>query len=335
MKKLILILIVIISQIENIEAHSDIIKVRTFDNIVVSIKTGYVYEEIDKAWILGQLAAKLSKEYGFNDTIFINIEHNYVESINPIYLISYSRGFDFRYYSYDFFKNNEIELFLNISDINIESYLKLIEYIIVNKEFIKLNTKEIETTELKERAIVYSIDQSLINDYIKKESSSEIVKLLKSKTYRIEVKKDFCGLSYYYSCSYYNFYIWNNILNDSIVFSAKNFVRLNQINRSTYFLFDTDSSFYYISGINTNELVIKHKVIRNLIVEWYSYPLEFSEINQNYYYLNNYNSDKFIETETFPGFIEKERDQSRLVIYDSKRDILIQDLDKIIEKNFR
>jgi hypothetical protein len=67
-------------------AHKDFWKVADFGNVKVRVKTGFQYEEINKAFIIGQLAEKLSKDLNYADTIFLDFNHLpcYQEPGNPV-----------------------------------------------------------------------------------------------------------------------------------------------------------------------------------------------------------------------------------------------------------
>lgn len=74
-------------------AHSDYIYSKKYGNVSVSITTGYAYEEINKAYMLGMYAEKLARELNFKDAVVVNYWHWYTTpSVASGYFLSVGKG---------------------------------------------------------------------------------------------------------------------------------------------------------------------------------------------------------------------------------------------------
>lgn len=87
-----LILIFILFSTAKAFAHQDFWMTKTFGNVKVRIKTGFRYEEINKVWIIGELAQNLCNELKYKDTVFLDFNHAYTGYCSPDYFISFGDG---------------------------------------------------------------------------------------------------------------------------------------------------------------------------------------------------------------------------------------------------
>ena len=130
-------------------AHQDFTVTRDYGNVAVRIKTGFEYEEIQKVFIIGQLAEKLAEKLNYKNPVFLDFSHNYTRDSSYDYFISYDDG-SFTDVMYKderkkSFRESEAIVIRQISrTFDISVTLKLLEYAILNLGNIKSTQTEIE-----------------------------------------------------------------------------------------------------------------------------------------------------------------------------------------------
>lgn len=76
-----------------IYAHQDFYTIKDYGNVKVRVQTGYNYEEINRALIIGQLAEELTKELEYKRPFFLDFIHNYMtDNEKASYFISFDNG---------------------------------------------------------------------------------------------------------------------------------------------------------------------------------------------------------------------------------------------------
>jgi hypothetical protein len=302
-------------------AHQDFWVTKDFGNVKVRILTGFEYEEINKVLIFGQLAEQFSKQLNYSEPIFLDFKHNYTENCDPDYFISYDKGKiqDSNIGAEkgkDFLIENSIVIRQISRQFDAESTLKLVEYAILNLGQIKSTQKEIEYNKNYCWWIIYSIDTALINKQLLVQSSDKLKDILKTKTERPE--KDFkYGITYCFTDSSYDVTFKEYNEPDTILLSLKNIYQISRPTNSFFaFVFDSDSSFYFIDSR-------KNASKRQLITGTYGHdePFDIEYIGGNKYSINFWCYSKEPNLRTI----------DRTLIYQSDKDKLIQDLDKLIE----
>ncbi|WP_312313922.1 hypothetical protein [Empedobacter brevis] len=182
-------------------AHQDFYITKDYGNVKIRVKTGFKYEEINKAFIIGQLAEKLAEEMNYKEQIFLDFTHYYLgDTIFSDYFISFDKGL-----INDNNKQNETVLkedaivIRNISNqFNVNNTLKLIEYSIKNLKFIKSKQKKISYKNGYYNWELISLEEDKIKKVINnKQLSKNIRKVYSSKIYRPNPDFKF-GFTYYW-----------------------------------------------------------------------------------------------------------------------------------------
>ena len=76
-----------------VKAHSDFYIIKDYENVKVRIKAGYNLEEINKAFIIGQLTERLTKEKNYKAQIFLDFTHYYLgDRVFADYFVSFDKG---------------------------------------------------------------------------------------------------------------------------------------------------------------------------------------------------------------------------------------------------
>lgn len=303
--------------------HQDFWTSTAYGNVKVRVKTGFDYEEINKAFIIGQLAEKLSKDLGYTDQIFLDFDHHYTGDCDPAYFISYDKGkIEYTWESgskeKDYLKENAIVVRQVSKRFNVISTLRLLEYSIKNISSIKASQKQIEYNQNYCQWKINSIDTALIKEQLQQASSVSLNNIVKLKIERPD--KDFkYGISYYWQDNKFHLFLRDYNKPDTTLASIDNIYDIKKFGGSSAMVFDSDSSFFYISQYN-RPIVSKRQVINNT----YDYYRPFKIENIGGDKLSIYFSYYTNET----GLQPKER----TLIYLIKKDELIQDLDKLIDK---
>lgn len=301
-------------------AHKDFWMTRDFGNIKVRIKTGYEYEEINKVFIIGQLAEQFSKQLNYTEKIFLDFNHHYTGNCEPDYFISFDKG-KIEYSSIgadkekDFLKEKSIVVRQVSRNFDAKTTLKLLEYAIQNVGQIKFSQKKIHYNKNYCQWIINSIDTTRIKKILLESQSNQLKTVLKLKIENLE-KEFVFGLSYFFKDNKYSIFSRSYDQDDKTLLTLKNIYHINKIGNSTMMIFDTDSTFYYV---NQNKVSKRHL------------------INNNYNYYRPYkvegiDRDKISINFTYYSNEEGRQPKSRTLLYLIEKDELIQDLDKLIDK---
>lgn len=263
--EIIIALLLFLSIYTNVNAHEDFDTINDYNNIKVRVKTGYSYEEINKCMIIGQLAEILSKELNYNQEIFLDFTHFYVEDCNPVYFISFDKGAI--QYSWskdkqeDIFKDSVIIIRQTGRKFDAISTLKLVEYAIKNLTKIKSEQRRLNYNHPYCQWTINSIDTNIIHELQSINTSIELKRIIQSKVYR--PNKDFkSGISYYWQNNKY--YVISKDYNkeELVLLSLDNIFFYKDFHNPASIIFDTDSSFYYVD-MWKNNFVSKKQVIMN------------------------------------------------------------------------
>ena len=251
-------------------AHEDFGITKKFNNVTIRVVTGFDYEEINKIFIIGQFAAKLSEKLKYRKNIFLDFQHNYVGDCVPDYFISYDDGSIIMILSdgeskWSFMESKAIVI-RQISRIyDIPVTMKLLEYAIINKNNIKTNQTEIEYNKNYHHWRINSIDASTIIKIVKAEPSSIVESVLENKIFRPE-SDDFSaknGISYFYQNNKFFVYAkrWGDP--DKIVLELENIYQFERLPKYSALVFDTPDSFYFIDNPNQKLIISKHHIIKD------------------------------------------------------------------------
>lgn len=306
----------------NVFAHEDFWITKDFGNVKVRIKTGFYYEEINKVFIIGQLAEQFSKKMNYNGKIFIDFNHHYTGNCDPDYFLSYDKG-KIQYSrsgvdkEKDFLKEKSIVVRQVSRQFDAETTLKLLDYAIQNVGQIKSSQKEINYNKNYRQWIINSIDTTKIRTILLEPVSNQIKTSLTLKIEKPEKEFKY-GLSYFFKDNKYSIFSREYYKGDNTLLTLDNIYDLKKIGNSSMIIFDTDSTFYYVKQYK--EKVSK----RQFIQKKYDYYLPYK--------VENIGGDKISIYFYYYSKEEGRQPKERTLIYLIEEDELIQDLDKLIEK---
>lgn len=327
-------------------AHTNFYTVKTFGKVKVRFLTGYKYEEINNGMIIGKLADSLRNVLNYQDSILLDFSQQYNDNST---FISYENGKN-RYYNKDEF--GYFEGFENCySPIAFENYvimirlerdifkpievLKLLEYSILNLNYIIQNQNEFKYNEMIYKSIKNNIKDSIL---ISMESET-VNKINKNKFYCLNYKNselnDTFGIyqpfTYYYQENNY-YIVYKDFDSDSNKFRDLPVIKLESIydfrilNNQYLIVFDTDYSFYSYNA-NTNK-VSKKQIMANHVQNYEIYLDNWHPKDINYIggdlvsiYYGNY-FEKSINNSQQNSF----KILKRYLIYNIKEENLNQDV---------
>ena len=319
--KLITLLFILTSNIAF--GHQDFWMIKDFGNVKVRIKTGFQYEEIKKSWIIGELANKLCQQLNYTRQIFIDFNHYYVGNCEPDYFLSFDDGSIIQTWDSDkpkpYLKENSLVIREVSRQFTPSITLKLLEYAIANADKIKSTQKAIEYNQNYCQWKIKSVDTLQVKKIALGNISDLVKKVLLTKVYRQEDEKSKSDISYYFQDNkYYIFYNEYEII-DSVLLTVDNVYQFKSISFNKNIVFDTDSSFYFIQGVN-NPHSSKRKVIERTYNNFE--PFEISTVGSYKVTFSFWYYDK----------TEGRQPKERNVLYKSDTDELLQDLDKKIDE---
>lgn len=270
----------------NVYAHKNIIITQSYGNVEVIFSTGYYYEEINKALIIGQYAEELSKSLNFNNQITLFFKHNIGNYKEKYYQLNNSLN-----------KNiNPGEVFLDMKDeeFDVLDILKLVEYSIANINNLK------------------DLDGLVIIEQNKNKKSKRIQKVVENKIYRPtivnELKTPDNGISYFYKDDKFHVYHKENEV-EKILFDFLNVYQISKIDDYSLLIFDTKESFYHLTNNRFREPSSKFEIKKS---QQQILPYSVCKI-----------SNKLVSI-TFPEFTNKK--DERVMLLDIKAKKLIQDI---------
>lgn len=325
MKQLIFTLIFFLKfTLNTASAHQDFYVTKDYGNIKVRVKTGFVYEEINKAFIIGQLAEKLAKSLNYSEPIFLDFDHYYVGYCIPDYFISFDKGaikhtwFGSSQKEKAFFRKAAIVIRQVSSKFDADVTLKLLEYSIKNLSNIKKGQKTIEYNKNYCQWEINSIDTVLIKTQLDIKNSSLLDSILKLKVAPPE--KEFkSGISYFWQDNKFYFYLRDKRETDTILLKLDNVFVFVKEDNSHALVFDTDSSFYYLNQFDKTIISKRHVIIQT---------------NNNFqpFKIDNLGKTKISIRFWFYPKEEEQKTRERTLIYLTEKDELLQDLNSPVEK---
>ena len=304
-------------------AHQDFWTSVDYGNVKVRIKTGFDYEEINKVFIIGQLAEKLAKSLDYSGLIFLDFNHHYIGNCIPAYFISYDKGkIEYTWEGVskekDYLKSNAIVLRQVSREFNVISTLRLLEYSLNNLAKIKASQQQIEYNQNYCQWKINSIDTILIKEQLRMVNSDLLNNIMKFRIDRPD--KEFrYGISYYWQNNKFHLFSRDYKKADTTLASFDNIYDIKKFGNSSAIVFDSDTSFFYISHY-IKPLVSRKQVINNT----YDYYRPFK--------VENISRDKL--SINFSYYMDKADWElhERTLIYLTEKEELIQDLDKLIDK---
>ncbi|MBK7434200.1 MAG: hypothetical protein IPI66_10075 [Chitinophagaceae bacterium] len=298
--------------------------IKTFGKVKVRIKTGFDYEEINKAWLIGEYTNILTDKIKYNDSIFLDFNHAYTGDCNPDYFISYDDGSIKENYSggetYHFLKTKAVVIREVSRRFDIATTLKLVEYAISNLISVKHDQRSFEYNKNYCQWLINTIDTSITRKASLTTSSVLINQVLSKKIFRPKKEKQTCVISYFVKDNKYNVYFNSfETKKDTVVLVTDNIYQFEEISYHEVLVFINDSTFYYFEG-NYRPNQSKNLVIQNS--NNYYRPFEISKISP------------YKITISFSDYTKKggRQPRYRTLIYRSDVTDLIQDIDELIDK---
>lgn len=317
MKKIILFFLTIICFTQNSFAHQDFWMIKDYGNIKVRIKTGFHYEEINKAFIYGQLAQKLAFELGYEKQIFLDFNHHYTGDCEPDYFISFDKGAIKYTWSgatnqKPIFDKNTIVIRQVANMFDAETTLKLTEYAIQNLSEIKSNQKYIEYNENYCQWRIKTIDSTKIKNILESINSNYLNSVMSSKIERPDAEFKF-GYTYYWQNDKY--IVFERDVYDKET-TVKEFDKIYDFKRvgNCIFIFTSVSDFLTLKKTygRRPKIISKKWTIENAELNYRPYKLEYIG-GYKYSIYFSYNSNE-------EGWQPKQRN----LIYDESKDELIK-----------
>ena len=299
--------------------HQDFWMTKDFGNVKVRIKTGYQYEEIKKSWIIGELANKLCQQLNYTKLIFIDFNHFYVDNCVADYFISFDNGSIIQTWDNEkpkpFLKENSLVIREVSRQFTPSITLRLLEYAIANEDKIKSTQKSINYNRNFCQWKIKTVDISQLKKIAKGNISEVVSKVLLTKVYRQEDEKSKSDISYYYQNSKYYIFYNEYKIKDSVLLKVDNIYQFKSISYNQNIVFDTDSSFYFVQGIN-NPHTSKKRIIERTYDNYQ--PFEINTVGS------------YKVTFSF-WYYDNRQLKERNILYKSDTDELLQDLDKKID----
>jgi hypothetical protein len=275
--------------------HQDFWVIRDYGNIKVRVKSGFDYEEINKAFIIGQLAQALVKDLGYSDQIFLDFNHYYTGDCEPDYFISFDDG-QIKYPWDDYTEKNllkgkAIVLRQVAKTFDVISSLKLLEYSVANIEMVKSIQRQIEYNQNYCEWTINSVDTVLIDKQVSRDMSPLIAKIFKLKIERPD--KDFKnGISYYWQAGKYYIYHRKVGQEDKVALVLTSIYDFQKIDPNTNLIFDSDRAFYCLTADKDVVVSKRHELLDTSFEYWRPYRVTKISDNKLSFYLSGFGTSE-------------------------------------------
>lgn len=326
-------------------AHSDSSYEKKIGNVEMNITTGYKYEEVNQAFILGSYAQLLSKELNYRGPIRIHYNHSYIRSIPSLYYVSVGNttkplngtGKTDKKPS----DKRILYIWISASSLNITEAINIVEFAIKNKRKIKANQfAHCVSTDLDYWKIgMDSYSQDSLLTISKKKPSEKVSRVIAQKIERPRFDLPDCfranyGISYY--CSNDSIHVFAKRYNkkDSLLLTVKDVFWYEELECDrTVLLFDTDCTFY-VAGFKQNDsskpYISERKVITNRTDKYEPYEAKLVD-NDKIFITYRVSFRDVVKFENGGSVTSGKRNST--TFYNMKDDRLIIDFDKFIKAN--
>lgn len=235
--------------------HKEHAEFKIYGNVKVLGRSGFHnYNEFNKFKIIGKLSEQLCRNLNYKDTIVLEFEHNYlnykpnliiVEKGNTEYISKLYRieKIDSLYTTTNNNKNIGICIRQIAQKFDVVEIIKLLEYVIINKENLIFEKHEVKFTNfdfMKRKKIInyHSINRKLIKSILNNPKTSELVsKIINSDILFLEFE-NIKG-------------IWNNeefiISNEFSSIKYKDIFCITEL-RDGILIFENNQSFIYFTN---------------------------------------------------------------------------------------
>jgi hypothetical protein len=320
-----LLILLFLLNASNVFAHQDFWMIKTFGNVKVRIKTGFNYEEINKAWIIGELTNKFANTLKYKDTIFLDFNHHYTGDVRPDYFISYDDGSIKQTWSgaetLYFLRGKALVIREVARRFDATATLKLVEYAIKNLSAIKQQQKPLEYNKNYCQWLINSIDTSKAQQVVKNNLSKLALDVMNNKIYRPKSENGSNNISYFFKNNRYHIFYNDYKVKDSVLLAVDNIYQFETISFNEATVLDTDSTFYYVQGVN-NPHASNHWTIKNKF-DYYK-PYEITRVG----------TSKVAFSFWYYSKEGGRQPKERTLVYRSDKNELIQDIDKLLDNSY-
>ena len=265
--------------------HKEHGEYKIYGNVKVLGRSAFAnYNEFNKFKIIGKLSEQLCQKLNYKDTIVLEFEHNYsnykpnliivekgnIEYISKLYRIE---KIDSLYTTPNNNKNTGICIRQIAPKFDVIEILKLLEYVIINKENLIFEKHEVKFTNfdfMKRKKIInyHSINKKLIKSILNNPKTSELVsKIINSDILFLEFK-NIKG-------------VWNNeefiISNEFSIVKYKDVFCITEL-RDGILIFENNKSFIYFT--NTSKQFQKFHITTKSNYPYYYSSFIFQEKNK-------------------------------------------------------
>ncbi len=337
-RHLLVFVLILLPCVNTVLAHEDFYRVRDFENVKVRIKTGFEYEEINKVAIIGELAQRLTESTGYRETVLLDFLHFYTGDCVADHFISFGDGADAEVLASasptgekpaPFLKSPAVVIRQVSRSFDVAATLKLVEYAVSHVAEVKRDQRLRLHRGKYNRWQALSIDKDRITKIIAAPVSPAIEKVWQEPAIRPETGSDkYPGISYRFKDGRYVVYYWSGLRYQRHLLSLEDIYDFQKVSSSEAIVFDTDESFYYVSGnpygADDRRTCSKRRVIKN--TQDYYKPYEAHSVGGDKiaicfsYLIRNAVGGRF------PIL------KHRVLIYRPDRDDLVQDLDELLNR---
>jgi hypothetical protein len=319
--------------------HEDFSTVRQFGRVIVRVTSGFNYEEIQKVWITGELASRMLTKSGYQDTVILDFVHCYGRNVSPEYYLATGTGVvntqdGFQWYGLRPLVSGPAVIVLRerSSQFDVEGALKVLEYGVQHNGDLKRRQMPVSYWIGLPPAIVESIDTAETRRVANSRSSREIQEIMQTRVYRQGGREweTWGGVTYYWLGGRYfvqsrQMYSMADDTNatmqhsDTTLFVTPNIYQFADGQGPGTFIFDSDSTFFYVNPICDNMISKKHHLAsKKISLE----PFSISGLGVDKVTIT-YQCESSNKT-TF-GF--------RTMVYQISKDYLTQDLDALLNSS--
>jgi hypothetical protein len=273
--KHLIILLLLLTSFNNY-AHKDLLVTKTIGNIKINISTGFHYEEINKALIIGEYAKLLSEKMNFKDTITIFFRHIYIGDSDSKCEVKKTD------------KNDRSSYFVTYQkkDFDFKQTLNIVEYIIKNKA----NSFECDVKKIEHKKTSHFVKKILDNRINRPSFVPEL-----------KMGND---ISYYVKKGKYYIYDFSNG-KEIVRLTADDVFQISYVTDNFTIVFNNKNSFYFL---NKNDIGKSKNILFNCEDYYVPYIIKCSLSNSFTIELSKLQGEKKILQYRFNGnIIEKDK----------------------------
>jgi hypothetical protein len=262
-------------------AHQEFYVTKTFGKVTIRFHTGFHYEEIKNAFIIGQYCNLYLKQYTKNtQEVLLDFHHDYTEDFTPNYFVNYGKGDWISFHSngsYKYepeFKKDGIIIKQFAREFDIQETLKLLEYSVNFIENIKKQQKSIKFLLGFGRGVeINSIDTNTTKQIIKGVLSENLKKILATKIPRTDNK------------NVVNYYAYNNeftiFKGETAIKTFKKIKHFFPISKNEVLVFPSKYQFFYIKyDEKSGKTIIQTNFLTSTWKDSFE-PYELKKINKH------------------------------------------------------